>query len=512
MDIEAESGSREVEDLPTLSRAEIMASNPFLRWLCDRIGLESSREVLNLIGLMVVPLLLFSYVTLSEGRFRWGSLARVDPELGQTIPGMSFLGDSMVWPFFILVPLMLLLLKRAAAKVGRFLDEVRGILHPEFISSHRADYARLVDQARRSLAARGWWWRSAWLLALTCSIAVYSYNFLVSTFPFPKEYEWLHPYKTDRYFDHHALRGPFELVFRTPAGEGAWVVRSPTEVEIHRPDGPGSWVVGTPFDVEIRGPHGWSKWTIERIEHRNLVPIKDKRVNISKWDTDPQGAPVSWLLARAWTVFSYGIIPFVLMKVINFMGVLYTFCHKLTHMTDSWARPGPDALVIKPLAPDNAGGLSSLSEAALSFTYVLVPCLLMVIAAFFKEASTPSAANYLLVFLFFPLMLSTFLIPITSVHSAMKRAKERYLHRISRQFSLLNDQLFQDVLNKGSPIKGELVELEKTAEALKKLYADVEKLPVWPLELATLHRLLATFSIPPIIWVLKEIAQKLGGG
>src|SRR5258707_992639 len=93
---------------------ELLGSHAALRWLTSRIGFDTSSHRRFLALMVLVPSVLFSVVTIGEGRFWLRSVHGVVSGTHYDAIGMSFLGDTMVWPFFVLVPAALLLLKYAA--------------------------------------------------------------------------------------------------------------------------------------------------------------------------------------------------------------------------------------------------------------------------------------------------------------------------------------------------------------------------------------------------------------
>src|SRR5262245_27778925 len=89
----------------TFNEADL-TGNVVFRSVHSVVGFNSKWRVLGLIVAIVAPLLLFSLVTCSEGRFKRGSLWMSVTLNGDSyrLIGMSFVGDPMVWGFTIVVP------------------------------------------------------------------------------------------------------------------------------------------------------------------------------------------------------------------------------------------------------------------------------------------------------------------------------------------------------------------------------------------------------------------------
>lgn len=477
-------GASSPSPLPSIEYREVMASNPLLARLLDLMSFDRRRGSLVFLALVAVPAIALSLATLSEQRFEMGSVTAtrtLATEAGvqeREVLGMSFLGDTMVWPYFLLVPVTLLLLRRSAEKVARFFAVVRTTLGEEFVRSNPDVYARLVEEAKERLAARHWSWRTFKYAAVAAGALFCLYNFLTCTFTDNPYYPYL-----------------AEVVYakKTAAAQSEGDGSTPLVVKYEE----GELIIalqrfgsaGRAADETISPDPSYDELRVE------------EPVPLPKWDTDRREAPASWLLTRLWVVLGYGLTPLVLFKVVNLMVVLQVFCGRLTSHQHS--------LDIKPLAPDRAGGLASLSDAALSFIYVFIPIFIMVGAALIKEATPPSPHNYLLIVGFVPLLVAAFFMPLSSVHNAMRRAKEYYLSEVSRQFNQLNDRLLADIAA-GQLVDGELVKVERSTESLEKLYRQIEKLPEWPLALTTLLRFLgATFMVPLVLFLLQRLLSEV---
>ena len=87
------------------------------------IGLDNFKQVTNLCLAMFLPFLFFVPFTLLEGRFSYNSVTLPMDGYGDIL-GMSFLGDTMVWPFTIIVPIILILIKYSVSVSTELLNRI----------------------------------------------------------------------------------------------------------------------------------------------------------------------------------------------------------------------------------------------------------------------------------------------------------------------------------------------------------------------------------------------------
>src|SRR5271165_5351199 len=99
---------------------DIKRSDPVLGRYFNFIAVDQRlrvRLIAYITWLVVLPLLLFAIfcdIAHKETRFDLGSLDRpVSGGSHDLVVGLSFLGDTMVWPFFLLIPLLLVMLRMA---------------------------------------------------------------------------------------------------------------------------------------------------------------------------------------------------------------------------------------------------------------------------------------------------------------------------------------------------------------------------------------------------------------
>ncbi|KPK19741.1 MAG: hypothetical protein AMK69_23895, partial [Nitrospira bacterium SG8_3] len=226
------------------------------------------------------------------------------------------------------------------------------------------------------------------------------------------------------------------------------------------------------------------------------------RIDIPKWDIDVRHAPLSWTAARIWVVFGYGLVPLILAKLINVVGVVYSFCSAVGK---------ENLLIVRPLSHDKAGGFSKLSDVAIGFVYLVVPYMIMVIASFFKEATPASFHNYLLLLTFTPVFFITFFTPLISFHTAMKTAKIQYLKEISTHYNTIHGSLLKDI-SQGKISENDLETKEKHLAILKKMHGDMGAMSEWPIEVGNVYRFVGSFSVPPILGALFQYLLKIFKG
>ena len=452
---DASSGRSHVKDWEqileetTIVRGEVLTNDGALRVGLEYLRLDAPRGLIHLSALILLPLMIFAVVTTHEGRFGRGSVTRVigqpfggitrvveDPKAldGETVRGMSFLGDTMVWPFVLLIPLLFVLLNVVIDRFVMFFRSSRRILSQQWVVEHEAEYREVVDRVRRIVRAEGAW-RFVKIAAITVSIAFFLWNTGVCTFA-----DRFKPYKTSR---------PY-----VEKESGHFVQK----------------------DLEAQG--------------RPPIPVP-------KWDTDIRNAPLSWLSARLWVLLmGYVWIPLIIYKLFSLVSATYVY-------TDALSKTEHSALDIKPLSPDNAGGLSRLSSLAIALTYPMVVVGLMMVMPFYKENTSPSLHNTLMFIPFMPIFLAMFFMPLLGVHRAMAAAKEQYLEEFATLFERVHDTFVKEVRSPSLDL-AEFSRLEISMRGLAESYEKISRMPVWPVGVSTLYRLFTAVLIPVLVPILIE--------
>ena len=369
-----------IQTTSSLSDEDIFGGDRLLQRLAN-IGLSDAQQRRNLAALIVLPSLPPTLAAALDQRLYYGSLQA----------GMSFLGDTMVWPFFFLVPLLLILLRRAVTAVRDMSDDIKALATTGNMTEQPQEatvraHSAFANEVRKALAGkRGWFWsmRTAYAVGLL----VWAYNSTVCTFSIALP---LHLHAVQRFLDPYA--------------------------------------------------------------------------EFQKWDTDWEHALASWLAARVWALFGYGLASIALVKAFHLVGIV---------VWHAWWLRKTDIRTFRRLSRWHGGDLASASRASLAVTYPIIPLVLMAFAATFKETISPGVQNQILMFVLTPTAVMLFTLPILSVHGALRQAKNEYLVEMSREY----DTLSRDVLTWGSATP--TPQLERVAlqlEALSKLYT-------WPIAL-----------------------------
>lgn len=380
---------------------------PWLRWL----GLRSPAERLLFAATVLVPFVVLSAATILEGRFAPGSVRAADARVsGGSIGGMSFLGDTMVWPLMLLVPLAMLALKRSVHATCRFYGRLGEMVSPRWRSGAPGVLESIVDDGRRALAGEGAW-RWARRLAILLGLGAFLFNTLICTFP-----QYFHPYQ------------------RLVPGLGA------------------------------------------------------EPVPLPKWDTDPRGAPLSWLTSRAWVLLlGYFWLPLIVVKLLNLVFSVRGTLSKLSRLEG--------ALEVQSLGRDATGGFSAASRAALSFVYPVLAISLMGAMSFMKEHAMPSPHNYLFMLATLPFFALVFLPPLWCLHGVMARGRRRMLRELTGHFQLAFHAYVAALQSEG-PVSPRSRELAVALHELRVSTDLVKGSPTWPFGLSILSRLLTAALVP----------------
>ncbi len=453
---------------------EMLAGDPLLRWALNRVGLETPAKVYSTLAIIIVPMLLLSLAANAEERFWWSKLVGESTDLPNVeIRGMSFMGDTMVWPFILLIPLTAIALKRAMKKTEWMFSQITDSLNREWLRENGATYEAFVDNAREVLSSKGAW---GWLRSVSIGLGLGFFIFNAITCTFPEVYR---PYEAKKVY----------VVAKGDRGRRVEVLQNPTENAVR--------FMG---DAEEHSQEKESKEAPPQKKGAELQEMK-KMIIIPKWDTDIHDARLSWLGSRLWVLLlGYFWVPQLLYKLSNLVGGVYVFERAIAKEEG--------ALEVRPLAPDNAGGLSSLSATAMSFVYPIAGISLMVTMSFMKENAVPSDHNYFLIVPFIPLLLAVFFVPLAGVHSAMKSAKDKYSQEISSLFNEINERVMAEI-RAPSLDHEEFNRLETSLRTLRDYFKQIQAMPVWPFEPATILRLTTVILIPTIMLFIEHWVKKI---
>ena len=423
------------------------------------LGFRSRRQRLGLVLVMCAPLAVLSLVSRAEGRFALGSLTTALPS-GEQAVGMSFLGDTMVWPFSFIVPIAFLLLVVAAHRSVRLLNAIATqVVQTSEDATGAAEMARMVQSAKRTLGRQGGRLGLAlrlgpWIVA----IAFWSYNTVTCA---------LHDVLPDGCYPYRA-----STVSITPPGGGD--------------------PAAGPRDV-------------------NTIRLAlDDPVALPKWDCDIRKAPMSCIGARIWTLIFYGIPPFILAGLVGLVVGVVNFLTALEQCGRAIGSEGQCLGELKPFAPDGFGGLGTLADTGMSYIYVLSSFTLMVSMGFFKEGAQRSWHNVAMLVFFLPVAISVFAAPSAAVRGILVRAKRLYLDTLARELNGVAKRICGCTEEKPCDPGSDQRDFYRL-QSLKLLYDHVSSVPEWPFSSRTVTRMALSLGLPVLLVLLDKLLSLLMG-
>jgi hypothetical protein len=163
-----------------------------------------------------------------------------------------------------------------------------------------------------------------------------------------------------------------------------------------------------------------------------------------------------------------------------------------------------NAFEIIPLCPDNSGGLRALGDISLTLFYI-------VIAQFLHLFATSLVLNFPLSHYFiYPfvclLAIFVFFFPLGAAHTSMKKAKEEELAGLSRRHQDLYAQ-YRRVLSKPFDERRTYLSLVTDLGAIRQLYREVGKMPVWPYDFGTVTKFLSMLLIPVAVFLVQLVVN-----
>jgi hypothetical protein len=171
------------------------------------------------------------------------------------------------------------------------------------------------------------------------------------------------------------------------------------------------------------------------------------------------------------------------------------------------------AIEVRPLHPDQAGGLSALGKFSLNLSYVIT-------VLGFILATIPISRHYLAngtfgfswtgdVILGLGIYIIAapfaFFAPLSVAHTAMKGTKQKLLLEISRRFE-------DEYAAIQESIQGDMTKLEENMGNLRELHSLHEltcKFPVWPFNIENILRFITSFVSPILLVVFSSIIRSL---
>lgn len=186
------------------------------------------------------------------------------------------------------------------------------------------------------------------------------------------------------------------------------------------------------------------------------------------------------------------IFPFIGFKFVTILHSMRYICIELTKV---------EALKIRPLSPDKAGGLGTLGTYSLKMILVLLPLVIpLLLYPIFAELNELLSAG---IILFIPALCFAFLYPLSGAHTAMSNYKKQELNLLSREFNKVYDEFIRDIRdNQVRDIPADFTIMEN----FEKLYQKAERMPVWPFNLEILSKLgavIAAVGIPILVQVIR---------
>jgi len=428
---------------------DVFTKGSVVGWLNGLLSIQSWRHFITLAGILTFPLLLMIIATIYEGRFLLGSVYADIDGVGRII-GMSFSGDTMVWPFIIIVPIAFILLRMAVKRSIRLLDAVALNCKQRWVYSRADDdLMNIVNETknefRRNNGTVGTVLRIApWILAS----AFWFYNTTTCMF---------HPYLPESCYPYTSK---FVYVHSGPA--------------VPMPD---EYIASSPIQVP-------------------------------KWDTNLKAAPLSCISARIFALIYYGSLPFILAALSGLIIGVVDFLAKISAFQRSMS-PTDSASVLdelKPFSVDGFGGLGSLAETGMGYIYVLSCFIMLISLSYFKESTPPSAHNAVLVFLFIPVAIAVFIAPSVAIRSALVRSKRMYLHALGTQLNEISSNICSrsHVENASQPSESAIEQYHRL-QSLKLLYDHVMSVPEWPFSSRAIVRISFSVGLPLILILLDKV-------
>jgi hypothetical protein len=165
-----------------------------------------------------------------------------------------------------------------------------------------------------------------------------------------------------------------------------------------------------------------------------------------------------------------------------------------------------DLIVVRPLAPDKCGGLRSLGELSLAFSYFLLPFTLVEVVHYFTwRVLTVGCILGLIAFV--PLFVIVFFVPLGVVHKVMAESKMESLHELSEKYLDVSRKIVKDM--KEGKNDEELVVNRELIEVLDNMYEKADRMPVWPFNIKTLSRFVSITIGPLGIIFLEALLQSV---
>ena len=436
--------------------SDLVKNDVIFNFLCKRVGWESFSKVLGLGSWIFLPFFTLSIISLYESRFHYKSVIMHLEGYGDAL-GMSFLGDTMVWPFCFIVPILFLISKYAVSCSVELMNRIHDKSTIKWKEDN--DYYGLEQSTARARAffdgSRSWAIRCLALSPWVIALLFWGYNTMTCSF---HQYlrEDAYPYKTNNV---QILEN--EDIIPTMLPEGAVF----------------------PMTIEF-----------------------EKKVHLPKWDTDFENAPFTNIATRIWTVLFYCPLPFLVIRIIMIVCGVTNFLVGVKRWENE--HQGLQAIDIEPFGGDGFGGLSFLADTGMSYMYFFIGFIVLLVMSFLKEGVDPSWHNYLLIFMFLPLAFIAFITPAVAVRRPIMNAKERHINDIVGKINSVSETILNNDLKADQKAESSL---HFRLSSLKILYDHVNGIPEWPFTPATYIRAFITISVPILLMVADVLVGKFFG-
>jgi hypothetical protein len=468
---------------------------------------------------VIVPLLLFVIfwaITSHEGRFDIGSRDLPFPGSRDLMVGLAFFGDTMVWPFFLLVPLLLVLLHGAIAKSVDLMHGSTTLMRPEILTDPQAklSFEEITEEAAAALCYRSGPWGWLWGGAVAAGLVFFAYN-TVACF---RADAW--PDALIRHQELPSLLTPYELndvvvkpdtVFVTlkdpaplvtpcirPAQELCLPPLLTQQLKFDRDRRQLSWSGPLSTDEQRELAELWpgAEWqqlvqSLSRLKNEGFVT--GKKAPLEKWDTDLSQAPFSWWASRAWVLLlGYAVLPLAVLRVGNLIYVVWRLATALAKA---------NMLKANPYSRESRVSLDLITAIFSAANYCLLVVSVMVALAFFKVGAKPQWHDLALLVLI-PVFAFAAIAPLLSISDIFERCvKDRYLSVHARVVDNMH-RAFHDATT------------GMTTES-RRIYADIltkyddylsrgQAVAVFPISLRTIANLLT--PVTPLVLALVEKA------
>ena len=164
---------------------------------------------------------------------------------------------------------------------------------------------------------------------------------------------------------------------------------------------------------------------------------------------------------------------------------------------------------LHPLHPDRAGGLGPLGKYALTTTYLIALGGSVVALAeytWFINGQFDDAYFFHVAFILYLILAPlSFFAPLVGAHNAMLVAKEKQIHKISKQFNQDFSRAYDQLERSADALKDNIEKIEQ----LQKLHKLTSEFPIWPYDFDTLRRFTLTMLTPIFTIIITMVLERI---